>query len=304
MSEQGKNHKKQLYQRHFTSAKESEAAIQRLQDNDTFQLAFADHEFLLSDELRHVRLQLEYLKPQLTLEKANVRATVVVFGSARFLPPEVAQANLVSAQQRQAQAPQSAAHLQELKRAERDVRNSHYYTESQRFARLVTEHSLACPDSDLMVVSGGGPGIMEAANRGAMEAGGKSIGLNIVLPKEQHPNPYITPEFCFQFHYFAIRKMHFLQRARALVAFPGGYGTLDELFETLTLIQTKKVEPVPIMLIGKAFWQRLIDFDLLLEEGLIAPEDVQLFALVESAEEAWSRICAWYDLPNNVCGIG
>ena len=186
-----------------------------------------------------------------------------------------------------------------LKRAQRALKNSAYYQQAMEFARIATEHNLRHNDENLMIVSGGGPGIMEAANRGAMEAGGESIGLNIVLPHEQRPNPYITPEYCFQFHYFAIRKMHFLQRARALVAFPGGFGTLDELFETLTLVQTKKSEPVPIVLVGSEFWRRAIDFDLLVEEGTIAEYDLDLFQIVDSAEDAWQAICHCYDLKNS-----
>lgn len=285
-----------LYQRHFSTAQESLEAIARLQDHNSYKLAFADSGFLMQDELRHVRLQLEYLKPQLVLEQNNINATVVVFGSARFLSPEQAQLQLDNAQQQYNNAPSQAETIKALNKAQRDLRNSQYYAASQSFSRLVTAHSCQHPESALMIISGGGPGIMEAANRGAMDANGKSIGLNIVLPKEQHPNPYITPEFCFQFHYFAIRKMHFLQRARALVAFPGGFGTLDELFETLTLIQTRKAERVPVILYDKAFWQRLINFDMLSEEGLISPEDLELIQYVDTPEQAWQIIYDFYQL--------
>ncbi|MAD53300.1 MULTISPECIES: TIGR00730 family Rossman fold protein [unclassified Idiomarina] len=285
-----------LHQRHHASAKQSEEAIARLQNNDSYKLAFADNDFLLEDDLRHVRLQLEYLKPERVLDKHQIDATVVVFGSARFLSPEQAQYNLDIAQAELDKTPNDATTKAHWIKAKRDLKNSRYYSESQKFAHLVTEHSQNYPEHRVVVISGGGPGVMEAANRGATEAGGESIGLNIVLPKEQYPNPYITPEFCFQFHYFAIRKMHFLMRARALVALPGGYGTLDELFETLTLIQTKKIDPVPIVLIGKGFWSKLINFDLLIEEGLIAPDDVKLFTLVNTAEEAWAHICRCYEL--------
>lgn len=287
-----------LHKRHFSTAQDSLDAITRLQDHQSYKLAFADSDFLMQDPLRHVRLQLEYLKPQLVLEQHNVNTTVVVFGSARFLPPEQANKQLILAQQAFDADPTNLTTLKQLNNAKRDVRNSQYYTAAQTFARLVTEHSTANPDSALMIISGGGPGIMEAANRGAMDANGKSIGLNIVLPKEQNPNPYITPEFCFQFHYFAVRKMHFLQRARALVAFPGGFGTLDELFETLTLIQTHKAERVPVILYDKAFWQRLINFDMLAEEGLISPKDLELIQFVDTPEQAWQLICDFYQLTN------
>lgn len=285
-----------LYKRHFTSAQESQEAIAKLQDHDSYKLAFADDAFLMQDELRHVRLQLEYLKPQLVMEQHGVKATLVVFGSARFLAPEQANAKLQQAEQALAKQPQDKTLQQRLAQAKRDIKNSEYYVASQQFSQLVTEYSKMYQHSALMIISGGGPGIMEAANRGAMAAGGESIGLNIVLPKEQHPNPYITPHFCFQFHYFAIRKMHFLQRARALVAFPGGFGTLDELFETLTLIQTKKAERVPVILYDKAFWQRLINFDMLAEEGLISPQDLELIQFADTPEHAWQLIYDYYEL--------
>ena len=289
---------KELHRRRLISAKQSEESIAKIEGQGSYKLAFADHDFLLSDDLRAVRLQLEYLKPQLTLEKHNVDATIVVFDSARFLPPEQAQHDVGVAEQALEKDPENDTLKGHLKRAKRALKNSAYYQQAMDFARIATEHNLCHDDENLMIVSGGGPGVMEAANRGAMEAGGDSIGLNIVLPHEQRPNPYITPEYCFQFHYFAIRKMHFLQRARALVAFPGGFGTLDELFETLTLVQTQKSEPVPIVLVGKEFWQRLIDFDLLVEEGTIAEQDLELFEIVDSAEEAWQAICHCYDLKN------
>ncbi|MDX5408407.1 MAG: TIGR00730 family Rossman fold protein [Chromatiaceae bacterium] len=286
----------QLHERHLSSAQQSAEAISKLQDHSSYRLAFTDNAFLMQDELRHVRLQLEYLKPQLVLEQHNINATIVVFGSARFLSPEHAQTELIKAQQ-QAAMENSLANQQALKQAQKQVRNSQYYAASQQFAALATRHSCCHQDCAMTIISGGGPGIMEAANRGAMDAGGQSIGLNIVLPREQQPNPYITPQFCFQFHYFAIRKMHFLQRARALVAFPGGFGTLDELFETLTLIQTKKAERVPVILYDKAFWQRLINFDMLVEEGLISADDVDLLQFADSPEQAWQLILDFYQLP-------
>lgn len=283
--------------RHFSSASEALAQAKELQDHPSYRLAFADSEFLMQDELRPLRLQLEYLKAQQVLEQHKVKATVVVFGSARFLSPEHASLQLAHVQQQLQLSPDDVDAQQALQQAKRQVRTSRYYVEAQRFAELVTKHSQQCPKTALMIISGGGPGVMEAANRGAYQAGGKSIGLNIVLPHEQRPNPYITPEFCFQFHYFAIRKMHFLQRARALVAFPGGFGTLDELFETLTLLQTGKASKVPVVLFDEQFWRRLINFDLLVEEGLISPQDLELIRFVDTAEAAWQVICDSYQLP-------
>lgn len=286
----------QLHERHLTSAQQSVDTIAKLQDHSSYRLAFADNAFLMQDELRHVRLQLEYLKPQLVLEQHKINATIVVFGSARFLSPEHAQTELAKAKQ-QLSANDNAENQQALKQAEKQLRNSQYYAASQQFAALATRYSCCNKDCAMTIISGGGPGIMEAANRGAMDAGGQSIGLNIVLPREQQPNPYITPQFCFQFHYFAIRKLHFLQRARALVAFPGGFGTLDELFETLTLIQTKKAKRVPVILYDKAFWQRLINFDMLVEEGLISADDIDLLQYADSPEQAWQLILDFYQLP-------
>lgn len=285
-----------LYERHLASAREAIAETTELQAHPSYRLAFTDDDFMMQDELRHVRLQLEYLKAQTILEQHQIHATIVVFGSARFVSPEYASMLLTQAQQRVAQDPVDVEAQQALLTAKRQVKNSRYYQQAQCFAQLVTAHSLECPASAVTIISGGGPGVMEAANRGAFDAGGKSIGLNIVLPHEQQPNPYITPEFCFRFHYFAIRKMHFLQRARALVAFPGGFGTLDELFETLTLLQTGKARKVPVILFDEQFWRRLINFELLVEEGLIHADDLQLIQFVDSAEAAWQAICDSYQL--------
>ncbi len=286
-----------LYQRHLSSAREAtEQQSQDLLEHPSYKLAFADNDFLMQDELRHVRLQLEYLKPQLILEQHQINATVVVFGSARFVSRQQAEQMVAVAQTKLTQQPDVLVLQQQLKDAQRHLKNSVYYEAAAEFSRLVTQHSKKCPDSSLMIISGGGPGVMEAANKGAYEAGGQSIGLNIVLPHEQKPNPYITPEFCFRFHYFAIRKMHFLQRARALVAFPGGFGTLDELFETLTLLQTGKASTVPVILYDKSFWDRLINFDMLVEEGLIKAEDLELIQFVDTPEQAWQAICDCYQL--------
>jgi hypothetical protein len=261
----------------------------------SYRLAFTDTEFLLREELRPVRMQLELLKPQLVQDEQAVEQTIVIFGSARVLAPEVAARALEKAL--------AAGDAQALRAAESGAAMSRYYEEARRFSAIVTRRSatLAKP---LYVVTGGGPGIMEAGNRGAFEVGGKSIGLNIVLSHEQIPNRYITPELCFQFHYFALRKMHFLMRAVALVCFPGGFGTLDELFEVLTLVQTGKSRMRPILLFGREFWTRLIDFELLVETGMISPGDVNLFQFVETAEEAWALLAAeyGYDLPETTTG--
>ncbi|MGM0481999.1 MAG: TIGR00730 family Rossman fold protein [Pseudomonadota bacterium] len=286
----------ELHRRRLKSAKQSEAAVAKIEGQGSYKLSFADPDFLLQDDLRPVRLQLEYLKPELTLAQNQVDATIVVFGSARFLSPEQAQHDKRIAEQALADAPDDDSLKGNLRRAQRALKNSRYYQQAMDFSHIATDYNLTHKDDNLMIVSGGGPGVMEAANRGAMEAGGKSIGFNIVLPKEQRPNPYITPEYCFQFHYFAIRKMHFLQRARALVAFPGGFGTLDEVFETLTLVQTKKSDPVPIILVGSEFWRRLIDFDVMVEEGAIGEKDLDLFTIVDSAADAWQTICDYYQL--------
>lgn len=250
-----------------------------------YRLAFTDNDFLLREELRPVRMQLELLKPEMVQTQAGIESTIVIFGSARIAAPEVAAAELADAQQRD----DTAA----VRRATSRMQMSRYYDEARRFAALVTQRT-AEMDTPVYVVTGGGPGIMEAGNRGAFEVGGKSIGLNIVLPHEQEPNPYITPELCFQFHYFALRKMHFLMRSIALVCFPGGFGTLDELFETMTLVQTGKCRKRPILLFGREFWSRLINFDVLVETGMISPGDVHLFRYVETAEEAWAILEAEY----------
>jgi len=262
--------------------------------SDSYRLAFDDPQFLLRDELRPVRLQLEIMKPELIQQEHNVKATVVIFGGSRIPNPETAAKRLQEVEMHAKREPLSDLADFHVRRARNVLAQSHYYEEARELARLITESCLSSGDCDLIVSTGGGPGIMEAANRGAYEAGGKSIGLNIVLPHEQAPNEYITPELCFQFHYFAMRKMHFLMRARALVAFPGGFGTMDELFETLTLLQTKKIERLPVILFGREFWNKAIDFDFLVHEGVIEPQDKDLFYTVEKAREAWDIIRTFY----------
>jgi uncharacterized protein (TIGR00730 family) len=262
--------------------------------SESYKLAFDDPQFLLRDELRAVRLQLEIMKPEIIQQEHGVNATVVIFGGARIPDPETAAKRLQKEEVQAKREPLSEMAAQRISCAKRILAKSNYYEEARELARLITERCITDDDCDLIVSTGGGPGIMEAANRGAYEAGGKSIGLNIVLPHEQEPNQYITPELCFQFHYFAMRKMHFLMRARALVAFPGGFGTMDELFETLTLIQTKKIKKLPVILFGHQFWNTAIDFDFLVQEGVISPEDLKLFYKVEKAEEAWKIIREYY----------
>jgi uncharacterized protein (TIGR00730 family) len=238
----------------------------------TYRLAFADDEFLCRDELRPVRLQLELLKTEMALEEAGINSTIVLFGGARIPDPvNKADANTET--------------LSEL---------SKYYTEAQEFARLCTEKSMQSNCCEDVIVTGGGPGVMEAGNRGATDAGGKSIALNIVLPHEQAPNQYATPELCFNFHYFAIRKMHFLMRAKAIVVFPGGFGTLDELFETLTLIQTKRMDRIPILLFGEDFWRGIINWEVLADAGTIARDDLELFTFVETADQAMAELNRCY----------
>ncbi len=256
----------------------------------SYRLAYTDQDFLLRDELRPVRLQLELQKPELILREHRIESTIVIFGGARIPEPKVAHELLAEAEAAAAKNPSDQILLRNVSIATRIVETSRYYEEARKLAFLISRATHAQNNSKVAVVTGGGPGIMEAGNRGAYEVGAESIGLNIVLPFEQKPNEYITPELCFQFHYFAIRKMHFLMRAKALIVFPGGYGTLDELFETLTLIQTKKIKPIPVLIFGRDFWERIINFEALVEEGTISPEDIQLFKYVETAEEAWAII--------------
>ena len=281
--------KPRLNVKNFPTAKEEAQAVtppSRYEGPESaYRLAFTDTEFLLREELRPVRMQLELLKAEMIQKEQGIESTVVIFGSARVLPPETAEELLEIARE--------SGDAEAVRSAEMRVRMSHYYREAQRFGAIVTTKSRGL-DTPIYVVTGGGPGIMEAGNRGAYEVGGKSIGLNIVLQHEQEPNRYITPELCFQFHYFGLRKMHFLMRSIALVCFPGGFGTLDELFETLTLTQTGKSRRRPVLLFGRDFWSRLINFDLLVETGMIRPEDLGLFHFVETAEEAWDVLATEY----------
>jgi uncharacterized protein (TIGR00730 family) len=255
----------------------------------------ADPAFLQREDQRGQRLQLDYLKPELLLEAAGIRHTVVVFGSTRITEPAAAQRRLAAARAAAARAPADAELHQRVLACERLVAKSHFYGIARELGRLVAQCNPDPAHGHTVVMTGGGPGIMEAANRGAFEAGAKTVGLNIHLPHEQYPNPYVSPELCFRFHYFAMRKLHFLQRACALVAFPGGFGTLDELFEALTLLQTRKMEAVPVVLVGEQYWRRVIDLPFLIEEGVIDPEDAELFWFAEDAAAIWNSILAWYE---------
>ncbi|MGE4376438.1 MAG: TIGR00730 family Rossman fold protein [Burkholderiaceae bacterium] len=256
---------------------------------DANRLAFADPEFLFRRETRGIRFQLELLKPDLGQSEQGIENTIVVFGSARLPNPEDAAVQLSNAQ--------AAGDAAQIARAQRAVHNARYYEAARRFAALVAQYSeRQRPSERIYICTGGGPGIMEAANRGAHETGALNIGLNIALPHEQHPNPFITPSLSFKFHYFALRKMHFMMRAKALLAFPGGFGTLDELFEVLTLVQTKKAKPLPIILFGSDYWKRLIDFDVLVEEGMVTAQDLALFHYSDDPQQAWELVRDFYEL--------
>lgn len=263
-------------QRRFPDARGDLAKSRAVEDTPqtrapTYRLAFSDPDFLCRDELRPVRLQLELLKPEMVLTELGIDSTVVLFGGARIPDPE----------------------FKDKARTKALAGLSKYYTEARKFAQICTRESMKSDGHDYVVCTGGGPGVMEAGNRGAADVGGQSISLNIVLPHEQSPNKYASPDLCFNFHYFAIRKMHFLMRAKAIAAFPGGFGTMDELFEAMTLIQTKRMEPLPILLFGRDFWQKIINWEALAEAGTISEKDLDLFKFVDTAEEAWEIMVNW-----------
>ena len=268
--------------------------MKALKNAPAYLRAYEDVEFLHREDLRPVRLQLELLKPELVLQEQGITSTVVVFGSTRTGETAELKPQAEEIEKKLAAEPGNQKLSAELSIMKRLLAKSRYYDEAREFARLVSTTCQTQGQCDYVIVTGGGPGIMEAANRGAFDAGAKSIGFNITLPAEQYPNPYITPELCFQFHYFALRKMHFLMRARAMVAFPGGFGTMDELFETLTLAQTGKIDPMPVILFGREFWTKTINFEYLRDEGVIAAEDLDLFSYAETAQEAWDKIQSYY----------
>ena len=270
--------------------------VQALLHSPTYIPAEDDKHFMERDELRGVRLQIEYLKPEILLEQHRIRHTIVVYGSTRICEPTAARRNLARLHTERAANPDSPGLKTRIKIAEQILEKSRFYDVAREFGQLVSRVNETRSDHNrLVIMTGGGPGIMEAANRGAFDVGAKNVGLNISLPHEQYPNPYITPELCFSFHYFALRKMHLLLRARALIVFPGGYGTFDEMFEVLTLIQTRKIKPIPVILVGEAFWRRAIDMDFMVDEGVIDREDRELFWFAESADEIWNGILHWHD---------
>ena len=268
--------------------------VRELLASPTYRQADKDLEFLDSDDTRGVRLQIDYLKPELELRSRGVEHTIVVFGSTRIREPAAAERRVRELEQLVRAAPDDEELERLLAIAERLHAKSRYYEVARELGRLVGQCRSDRFDCRLLLMTGGGPGIMEAANRGTHDVGAPSVGLNISLPREQFPNPYMSPELCFRFHYFAMRKLHFLLRARALVAFPGGYGTLDEVFETLTLVQTRTIPPVPVILVGEEYWRRVVDFDFLVDEGVIEREDRELFWFAESAEDIWRSILAWH----------
>ncbi len=260
--------------------------VSKLLQSPSYRVAYKDVDLLNQPELRSARLELEFIKPDLYFQRNNIRSTVVVFGSTRIVEPSIAQALLEQAQQALAEAPKDPQRRRDVARAEQLLKRSRYYDAAREFARLVSVMGQDGPHGEYVIITGGGPGIMEAANRGAHDVAAKSIGLNIRLPHEQQPNIYITPELCFQFHYFAIRKLHFLLRAKALVAFPGGFGTLDELFDALALRQTERMQAIPVILFGREYWEHVIDFQFLADAGMVADGDLDLFDFAETAAEA------------------
>jgi uncharacterized protein (TIGR00730 family) len=273
---------------------EAPVRIRALLESPTYRQADRDPEFLDLDATRGVRLQIDYLKAELLLEQYGVQHTIVVFGGTRILEPKAARRRVAELSSELAREPDNRDLKRAVTVAERILAKSPYYEIARELGRIVGRCGGGPDDCRITLVTGGGPGIMEAANRGAHDVGAKSIGLNITLPREQFPNPYITPELCFRFHYFSTRKLHFLLRARALVAFPGGYGTLDEVFETLTLGQSRTIEPVPVVLVGEEYWRRVFDVDFLVDEGVIAAEDRTLFRYAETAPQIWQTIVEWH----------
>ncbi len=273
--------------------------IQRLKESPAYRIAYKDLDFMALEDLRPARVHLELMKPELHLRAQNIGSTIVVFGGTRIREPREAQATVRSLKTKLRRNPHDEEVRRELATAQSVLEKSRYYDEARRFGQIVSSETQKQGRPEYVIVTGGGPGIMEAANRGAWDVNAKSIGLNITLPHEQEPNPYISPELCLQFHYFALRKFHFMLRAKALVAFPGGYGTLDELFEALTLVQTGKVPPLPIVLFGESYWRKAVNFDFLVKEGTINPEDIKLFVFADRAEDAWNYIKYFYKAGTN-----
>ena len=281
--------------KHPAEDPDAPARIRAIQDNSSSRRADLDLDFLAEYPVRGVRLQIDYLKPELLLEEHGIRNTIVVFGSTRICEPAAARRIVDTLKAALADDPGDKDLAHRLAVAERILAKSHYYDVAREFGRLVSTANQTDKGPHCTVVTGGGPGIMEAANRGAYDVGAETVGFNISLPHEQYPNPYITPGLGFNFRYFAMRKLHFLLRAKALVAFPGGFGTFDELFEALTLVQTRTVKPMPIVLVGETYWRRAVDMDFLVDEGVIVQEDRELFWFAETAREIWDGILHWYD---------
>jgi uncharacterized protein (TIGR00730 family) len=270
------------------------ARLLAIRKSTSYRQAHSDPDFMGRVELRPVRLQLELLKPELIMQEQGVKSTIVVFGGTRVIEREQAEQRLEQARAALARKPGDARLARAVTIAENVLKKAHYYDEAREFGRIVSSQCQIDHHCDYVVCTGGGPGIMEAANRGAFDIGAKSIGLNITLPFEQEPNSFISPELCFEFKYFAIRKMHFLMRAKAMVAFPGGFGTMDELFETLTLIQTRRMQPFPVVLFGRDYWTRIINWEMFVDEGTISPEDLRLLSYAETAQECWRIIEEFY----------
>ena len=274
---------------------EARRRVQAIMASTNYRIADHDVAFLDQPESRGVRLQLDYLKAELFFERRGIEHTIVVFGSTRICEESAAQRHLDALLEASAALPDDRTLAARVAVARRVLAKSHYYDVAREFGYLVGSGGRSDGKQRMMVMTGSGPGIMEAANRGAFDAGAESIGLNILLPHDQFPNPYITPDLCFTFHYFALRKLHFVQRARALVFFPGGYGTIDELFEVLALIQTRKIAPVPVILVGAGYWRRAFDVDFLTDEGVIDAEDRDLFWYAETAHEIWDSLLRWHE---------
>ncbi len=268
----------------------AEQRLRRIAESSSYLLAEEDIQLLKQDELRPVRMQLELLKPEMILAANKIRSTIVVFGGTRIVERATAEAELAELERSLATAADDAKLLRAKERLKRQLAKCKYYDEAREFGRLVSTECQTDDKCDHVIVTGGGPGIMEAANRGAFDVGAKSVGLNITLPHEQEPNSYITPELCFLFRYFAMRKLHFLMRAKALVIFPGGFGTLDEMFDALTLRQTNRMQKIPIILYSRDYWSRVIDFQFLADEGVIDDEDLQLIQYAETPSEAWNIV--------------
>ena len=280
----------------MTQPSDRQNDLNRITQSPSYRLAYEDSEFLKSPRLRAARMELEFLKPEFAFEDLGIENTIVVFGSTRIVEPVEACRRLEVAKQHLAQQPDDVLRQRAVATAERIMAKSGYYDVARQFARLISQNGYAEGKPHFTVMTGGGPGIMEAANRGAHDIGAKSVGLNIALPLEQEPNQYITPELCFQFRYFAIRKFHFVLRAMALVVFPGGFGTFDELFEVLTLRQTGRMQHIPVILVGREYWNRAINFQFLVDEGVVAEDDLKLFEFVDTAEAAWTIIREFHKL--------